>query len=60
MVAPCLDGGFTVFINDQLSPEGKLRAYAHALRHIERGDFESDLSADEIERRAHDGSEDDL
>lgn len=33
------DGGYTVFIDDRLSDEGKRNAYRHALRHIEADDF---------------------
>lgn len=51
MVAPCL-AGYTVYINDKLSPEGKREAYRHALYHIVNHDFEkSDVN--EIEVEAH-------
>ena len=49
MVAPCL-GGYTIYIDDKLSPEGKRKAYDHALYHINNNDFEkSDVNQIEIE-----------
>lgn len=41
MVVPCADG-YTVYINDTLSPEGKIAAYQHALDHIDNGDCEDE------------------
>lgn len=43
----------TILINEGLSAEGMLRAYRHELLHIKRGDFDSDLTADEIEAIVH-------
>lgn len=43
----------TILINEGLSAEGMLRAYNHELLHIKRGDFDSDLTADEIEAIVH-------
>ena len=51
MVAPCLDG-YTVYISSRLSYTGRVRAYCHALRHIERNDFEMD-DVQRIELEAH-------
>jgi hypothetical protein len=51
MVAPCL-GGYTIYIDDKLSPEGKRRAYSHALYHIVNHDFEK-LDVNDIEVNAH-------
>lgn len=50
------DGGYTVFIDDQLSDEGKKKAYRHALRHIEADDFAKHGDADQIERETHEKS----
>lgn len=50
-VTPCY-GGYTVYIDSKLDKASQLRAYHHALRHIERGDFEKDLTADQIEWEA--------
>ena len=51
MVTPCL-AGYTFYINDKLSPEGRREAYRHALHHIVNHDFEkSDVN--EIEVEAH-------
>lgn len=47
------DGTFSVVINESLSKECQLKAYEHELMHIERGDFDSERSADEIESDAH-------
>ena len=45
-------GGYTVYIDDRLSPEGRIRAYNHAIRHIQEGDFEQE-DVQEIEAKAH-------
>ena len=51
MVAPCATG-YTIYIDDKLSPEGRREAYCHALHHIVNRDFEkSDVN--EIEVEAH-------
>ena len=50
MITPCADG-YTVYIDDKLSPQGKLDAYLHAVKHLD--DFGSDASADELEQKAH-------
>lgn len=47
------DGGYTVFIDDRLSDEGKRDAYRHALRHIEADDFVKHGDVDQIELEAH-------
>lgn len=53
MVAPCADG-YTVYIDDKLGPEGRIRAYKHALYHIANGDFEkSDVNEIEVNAHAH-------
>lgn len=50
MVMPCADG-YTVYINEALSPEGKMAACQHALDHIDRGDCEDECrSVDEKEK----------
>lgn len=52
MVLQNEDGSYTVLINAKLSKDGQLKAYQHALNHIENGDFEkSDVQS--IEFRAH-------
>lgn len=50
MVTPCSDG-YTVYIDDKLSPQGKWDAYVHAVSHID--DFGSGRTADEIEAIRH-------
>lgn len=55
MVTPCVDGGYTVYLNARLSYAGRVKAYHHAMKHIDRHDFESEESVQEIETRAHEG-----
>lgn len=54
MVTPC-DGGFTIYLNARLTYQRRVKAYLHALRHIERGDFDYDnqLTVQQIEWEAH-------
>ncbi|HAB94851.1 MAG TPA: hypothetical protein DCF49_08895 [Lachnospiraceae bacterium] len=51
MVTPCIDG-YTVYLNARLSYAGRVRAYLHAMRHIERNDFEG-ANVQEIETETH-------
>ena len=51
MVAPCIDG-YTVYLNARLSCAGRVKAYRHALRHIERNDWNKS-SVQDIENDAH-------
>lgn len=52
MVVPNEDGSYTILINARLSQEGQLRAYQHAMKHIQNEDFEkSDVQS--IEFKAH-------
>lgn len=51
MVTPCIDG-YTVYLNARLTYAGRVRAYHHAMRHIERNDFER-ANVQEIETEAH-------
>lgn len=51
MVMPCFDG-FTLYINERLPREAKIRAYNHAMRHIASGDFEKH-NVNDIEISAH-------
>lgn len=51
MVAPCIDG-YTVYLNARLTYAGRVRAYHHAMRHIERNDFER-ANVQEIETETH-------
>lgn len=52
MVVPNEDGSYTVFINARLSYEGQLKAYKHALKHIEEEDFQQ-TDVQSIEAKAH-------
>lgn len=53
-VTPCADG-YTVYIDAKLDHEHQLRAYNHALKHIENGDYDIDtgISVSDIEMKAH-------
>lgn len=43
------NGDYNVYVNGHLSPEAREKAVAHELKHIQRGDFQKDLPAHEIE-----------
>ena len=45
---------FTIVINADLSPSERLKAFEHEIQHIEKDDFHSFETVDEIERRSHD------
>lgn len=51
MVTPCMDG-YTVYLNARLSYSGRVRAYHHAIRHIEGNDWRKE-NVQEIEADAH-------
>ena len=51
MVTPC-DFGFTIYLNAKLSYVDRVRAYIHALEHVERNDWEKD-NVQRIELEAH-------
>lgn len=51
MVTPCMDG-YTVYLNARLSYAGRVRAYHHAIRHIEGNDWRKE-NVQEIEKDAH-------
>ena len=47
------DGSYTIFINNKLPEEKRLKTYIHELKHIKRGDFYKS-NVQEIELQAHD------
>lgn len=51
MVTPC-QGGYTVYLSDALDDNGRRKAFAHAMKHIKRGDFQRH-NVDAIEVDAH-------
>lgn len=51
MVTPCGDG-YTVYINVKLSYHDRVKAYHHAIEHIDRNDWEK-VDVQEIEKDAH-------
>lgn len=52
MVVSNEDGSYTILINAKLSHEAQLRAYNHALKHINDDDFKK-MDVQEIETQAH-------
>lgn len=46
------DDGYTIYLNEKLSPDQRRRSYEHALRHIVRNDFALD-DVQMIECEAH-------
>lgn len=52
MTMPCLDGGYTIYIDPRLSHQGRVKAYLHAMQHIEKCDWEKE-NIQEIEFEAH-------
>lgn len=43
------DGFANIYINDQLAPEEKKKAFAHEVRHIELDDFYNGKPIEEVE-----------
>lgn len=48
------DNSYTIFLNARLSHEMRLKAYAHAIKHLIENDFERE-NVQEIEVMAHEG-----
>ena len=46
------DGSYSIFIDDKLSPGGRINAYQHAMGHIRNRDFEK-RDIQRIEYQAH-------
>ena len=51
IVTPCVDG-YTIYIDEKLNRQAQLKAYQHALSHIENADFQK-VDASLIEMYAH-------
>ncbi len=49
IVTPNEDGSHTVFLNARHTAEKNREAYKHAVDHIRNNDFQSDMTAQEIE-----------
>ena len=54
MIMPCY-GGYTIYLNARLSYQDRVKAYMHALKHVERNDWSKD-NIQMIEKEAHDGT----
>lgn len=50
-VMPCYDG-YTIYLDDRLTHEQQVKAYRHALWHIQNRDFEK-TDVGKIENEAH-------
>ena len=53
MVVPNSDDSYTIFIESTLSREEQQNAFLHAMKHIEKHDFDRMTAADFLEIRAH-------
>ena len=51
MIMPC-NGGYTIYLNARLSYQDRVRAYTHALKHVEQNDWNK-TNVQEIEAEAH-------
>lgn len=49
---PDENGDYNIYINKRLSPEGKVKAYRHEIRHIVSGHFGGDKPVEEKEQEA--------
>ena len=47
------DDSYTIFLNARMSRENQIASYYHALKHIERNDYNME-NVQEIEKNAHD------
>lgn len=54
MVSPSPDGDYTIYINSRLGYHERVKAYHHAMWHIENCDFEKH-DIEKIEHEAHKG-----
>lgn len=52
-VAKDTDDFYTIYLNSRLSHEQNIVSFIHEMEHIEKDDFYSDLTADQIERVRH-------
>ena len=51
MITPC-ENGFTIYLNARLSHCDRVKAYLHALEHVERNDWDK-TEVQQIEYEAH-------
>lgn len=51
MITPC-ESGFTIYLNARLSYQDRIKAYTHALRHVDRNDWDK-TDVQQIEYEAH-------
>lgn len=54
MVIPNEDTSYTILINSRLSHENQVKAYYHAIKHLQNNDFEKN-DVQQIEAEAHQG-----
>lgn len=51
MITPC-ENGFTIYLNARLSYQDRIKAYMHAMRHVERNDWDK-TEVQQIEYESH-------
>lgn len=47
------DDSYTIIVNKNLSEEGRKRAVAHEMRHIQGEDLQSDKDVSQVEKSCH-------
>ena len=52
MITPCHDG-YTIYLADRLDETSRIKAYKHAMKHINNNDFENLYTAQELEHLRH-------
>lgn len=55
MIAPCSDGSYTIYLDENLDPWSREKAYNHAVEHITNNDF-CKCDVQQIEWEAHHGT----
>lgn len=53
MVTENEDGSYSVFIDPDLSENARIERFIHAVKHINRNDFQRDTTADIAEYETH-------
>ena len=56
LILPEPEGGYTVYLSDRLDCVRRLQLFRHAVRHAQRGDFDSDkrdADVNKIENETH-------
>ena len=51
-VMACAEG-YTIYIDENLSQNGRIKAFVHAMKHIDKGDFYQGGDVQKVEAEAH-------